>query len=242
VDFWGTLLHDGPGSDDRYRRARLAAFEAILAAAGEPVARTALERGYEASATYLGMVWSAHRDVPVAAHVRVILAAVDPALPDRLPGPVWDALLDAYARPALEVPPAVDPAASGALRALRARGLTLAVVSNTMRTPGVTLRRLLDRYGLLGCFAHTTFSDEVGVRKPAPDIFWLTLRALGADPAGAVHVGDDAILDVAGARAAGMRVIQVAPQPTAVATDPAPDAVIASLDALPETVASLDAR
>lgn len=242
VDFWGTLLHDGPGSDDRYRRARLAAFEAILAGAGEAVSRAALERGYEASGSYLGAVWSTHRDVPVAAHVRAILSAVDPALPDRLPAAVWEALIEAYGRPALEVPPAVDPGALRALRVLRARGLTLAVVSNTMRTPGITLRRLLDRYGLLGCFAHTTFSDEVGVRKPAPDIFWLTLRALGGDPSCAVHVGDDPVLDVAGARAAGMRVIQVASPAATVATDPIPDAVIPDLDSLPEAVVGLDAR
>src|SRR5439155_26685625 len=88
-------------------------------------------------------------------------------------------------------------------------GSTLAVVSNIMRTPGVTLRKLLERYGLLGYFRHTTFSDEVGVRKPDPEIFALTLRAVGAGAESAVHVGDDEVLDVQGASAAGMRDIHV---------------------------------
>src|SRR5204863_475001 len=87
-------------------------------------------------------------------------------------------------------------------RTLCGLGYTLAVVSNTMRTPGATLRRLLEQYGLLACFTHTVFSDETGVRKPDPAIFLGALRALGADPARAIHVGDDAILDVEGARAA----------------------------------------
>ncbi|OLC33409.1 MAG: hypothetical protein AUH81_14320 [Candidatus Rokubacteria bacterium 13_1_40CM_4_69_5] len=140
-DFWGTLLHDGPSSDDRYKRTRLTAFENILASAGETVPRNVLDRGYDESGAYLGRIWSTHRDVPVQEHVRALLAAVEPTLPDRLSGSVMAALVEAYARPALLVPPAVDGSARGALEALRERGYTLAVVSNTMRTPGATLRK-----------------------------------------------------------------------------------------------------
>ena len=125
---------------------------------------------------------------------------------------------------------------------LRDRGYTLAVVSNAMRTPGRVLRQVLAHYGLLDCFAHTTFSDEVGVRKPAPEIFGMTLRAVGGDPATAVHVGDDIELDVEGARAMGMRVIQVttAPKPSRGAR--AADIVISKMAALPAAVAALRAR
>jgi HAD superfamily hydrolase (TIGR01509 family) len=242
VDFWGTLLHDGPSSDDRYKRVRLTDFERILSNAGEIVSRAALARGYEASGEFLGRVWSTHRDVPVVEHVRAILSAVEPALPGRLAPPIWSALVEAYARPALLVPPSVDPGARGALTALRARGLTLAVVSNTMRTPGVTLRKLLEQYRILDCFAHATFSDEVGVRKPAPEIFWLTLRAVGGEPDTAVHVGDDFVLDVQGARAAGMRVIQVTSARGRTAGAGGPDATVLTLAGLPDAVAALDPR
>ena len=109
-----------------------------------------------------------------------------------------------------------------------------------MRTPGATLRKLLDRYGLLGFFEHTTFSDEVGVRKPAPAIFALSLRAVGADAATAVHVGDDPVLDVDGARGAGMRVIQVTTTSGPPAVGRRADAAIASLTELPAAVARLD--
>jgi len=114
------------------------------------------------------------------------------------------------------------------------------VVSNTMRTPGVTLRRVLERYGLLGCFAHTAFSDETRVRKPDPAIFLGALRALGAEPARAIHVGDDAILDVEGARAAGMRVVQVTDASLKALGARRPDAVVSSLAALPAAIVRLD--
>jgi FMN phosphatase YigB (HAD superfamily) len=109
-----------------------------------------------------------------------------------------------------------------------------------MRTPGTTLRKLLARYGLLDCFAHTTFSDEVGVRKPDAEIFLLTLRAVRGDPGTSVHVGDDSGLDVAGARAARMRVIQVTSRAPSGAPAARPDAVIARLNALPDAVARLE--
>src|SRR5207249_319072 len=200
---------DPPSSDNRYKTRRMKDFETILAGAGVRTSATALDRAYDESASHLGRIWAKHRDVPVEDHVRAIVGGIDRALATRLPGDVLAALVDAYARPILMVPPAVDDGALKALRTLRDLGYTLAVVSNTMRTPGVTLRRVLERYGLLGCFAHTAFSDETRVRKPDPAIFLGALRALGAEPARAIHVGDDAILDVEGARAAGMRVVQV---------------------------------
>lgn len=240
IDFWGTLLFDGPQSDNRYKRRRMADFETILASEGVPASATALDRAYDESGSTLSHVWSANRDVPAAEHVKAILDALDPDAWDQVSAHARAALLDAYARPALQVPPAVDPGARAALEALCARGYTLAVVSNTMRTPGATLRKLLERFRLLGCFKHTTFSDEVGIRKPDPEIFRMTLRALGGDAAEAVHVGDDADLDVHGGRAAGMRVIQVTNASLRALGVQAPDAVIRTMASLPDAIASLD--
>jgi HAD superfamily hydrolase (TIGR01509 family) len=234
------LLLDPPSSDNRYKRRRMADFETILAGMGVKASPTTLDRAYDASATWLGRVWAKNRDVPVTDHVRAILAALDRGLPDRVPADVMTALVDAYARPALLVPPAVDEGARGALETLRASGITLALLSNTMRTPGVTLRQLLARFGLLESFAHLTFSDEVGVRKPDREIFALTLRAVGVPPAEAVHVGDDAVLDVHGARAAGLRSVQVTTASLKALGAQRPDAVVKSLVHLPEAIADLE--
>jgi putative hydrolase of the HAD superfamily len=239
VDFWGTLLLDGPRSDDRYRRVRLGDFERILADAGVTLSRPALEHGYHQSGAYLTSIWRTHRDVPVLEHVRTILAAAEAGLPGRLAPAVMARLAEAYARPALLVPPTVDPSAQTVLEGLKAHGYTLALISNTMRTPGDTLRKLLAHYRLLTCFAHTTFSDEVGIRKPDPEIFALTLRAVGGEPSSTVHVGDDEVLDVAGARGAGLQVIQVrsASQRGGAVR---PDAVISGMAALPAAIARLE--
>ena len=238
VDLWGTLLFDGPASDNRYKKRRLADLEPLLAAAGMPVSATALDRAYDESGTYLNRIWATQRDVPVDDHIRAILAAIDPGWPQRLPPALMTALIEAYARPILVVPPAVDDTALAALEALKGSGYTLALVSNIMRTPGAALRRLLEQFRLLGYFQHTTFSDEVRIRKPAPEIFHLTLRAVAGDPETSVHVGDDPILDVQGARAAGMRVIQVTS--SSAARGPRPDLTISRLAELPEAIEQLE--
>ncbi len=237
VDLWGTLFFDGPASDNRYKKRRMADFQTLLVASGLSASTSKLDRGYEASGAYLARVWATHRDVPVADHVRAILTAVDPGLSRRVSPALLAALVDAYARPILLLPPAVDDDALAALETLRGAGYKLALVSNIMRTPGATLRELLARLRLLDYFGHTTFSDEVGIRKPAPEIFAATLRAIGGDAATAVHVGDDPVLDVQGAQAAGMRVVQVT---SSRRNSVRPDLVISRLADLPAAIAELE--
>lgn len=238
VDLWGTLLVDPPGSDDRYRARRLTDFEAILRGDGHAFSMTKLDRAYHDSGAYLRRVWATNRDVPVTEHVMAILRALDRRLAETAGHDLMEALVQAYARPALLVPPAFDASARSALARLRADGITLALISNTMRTPGATLRQVMDRAGLLACFTHTAFSDELGVRKPAPEIFLRTLECIGADPSSVVHVGDDPVLDVAGARGAGLRVVQVLGRGARSAAV-APDRSIGELADLPAAIASL---
>jgi FMN phosphatase YigB (HAD superfamily) len=77
-------------------------------------------------------------------------------------------------------------------------GLRLCVVSNW----DIGLTEHLQRLGLE---LPVVTSAEAGAAKPDPAVFALALHRLGvADPARAVHVGDDAA-DEAGARAAGLR-------------------------------------
>jgi putative hydrolase of the HAD superfamily len=240
IDCWGTLLLDGPGSDNRYRGRRLSAVGTLLAEAGVPANAADLMRAYDEFQRRLGRLWRDCRDVPVGEHVRMLLEGVDAGLADRLPASTRAALERAYAEPMLLAPPAVDPGAATALPALRRRGLVLAVVSNTAYTPGAVLRQVFDRAGVLAPLSVLTFSDECGVRKPDRAIFDLTLRQLGVLAHEAVHVGDDPVLDVEGATDAGLVAIQVSPDGRATAPVK-PAAIITGLGDLPGALGRLGA-
>jgi len=78
------------------------------------------------------------------------------------------------------------------------------------RTPGIVLRQILERHDLLRHFSVISYSDEIGYRKPDPEIFRRTLAALGAQARHAAHVGDNPDADVTGAQGAGMRGVHLA--------------------------------
>jgi HAD superfamily hydrolase (TIGR01509 family) len=95
------------------------------------------------------------------------------------------------------VPPDVVPA----LQQFRSRGLTLVVVSNA----NGRLRHLFDRLGLARYFDVLLDSYEWNVEKPDPLLFQIALEQAKAQPQRTAHVGDLFHVDVAGARAAGLR-------------------------------------
>jgi len=88
-----------------------------------------------------------------------------------------------------------------ALAALRARGLTLTVVSNA----NGKLRVLFDRLLLAGCVDCLLDSHDEGIEKPDPRFFDIALARSGAARETTIHVGDLYQVDVVGARAAGLR-------------------------------------
>jgi putative hydrolase of the HAD superfamily len=92
-----------------------------------------------------------------------------------------------------------------ALTDLRERGLTLVAVSNW----DCALPRVLERCGLEGLLDGTVTSAGTGSRKPDPGIFEAALELAGCAPGEALHVGDTAEEDVAGARAAGVTALLI---------------------------------
>ena len=63
----------------------------------------------------------------------------------------------------------------------------------------------LERIGLRHHFRHCISARETGYAKPHAAIFEAACARLGVAPAHVLHVGDDPLLDVAGAREAGLR-------------------------------------
>jgi HAD superfamily hydrolase (TIGR01509 family) len=95
------------------------------------------------------------------------------------------------------------PDAGPALQQLYSRGLRLVCVSNW----DISLPDVLERCGLLAGIEGVVSSAAAGARKPDPAIFDVALEVAGVQTTEALHVGDTPEEDVAGARAAGIRVL-----------------------------------
>jgi len=97
------------------------------------------------------------------------------------------------------------PDAAPALRALGDLGVKRLVVSNW----DVSLHDVLAHTGLDRDLDGALTSAEIGVAKPDRAIFDAALEWAGAEPDGALHVGDSLDHDIAGARAAGVPAVLV---------------------------------
>lgn len=119
----------------------------------------------------------------------------------------------------------------------------LAVLSNYPYTPCV--HRALHQHGLSRYLSSIVVSADVGIVKPHPALFRLSLYQLGVSAEEAVYVGDDWCADVIGAARAGMRCIytrewRTEPDPCENDAEAAPVAQIRSLQQLPALLAQLE--
>jgi len=129
-----------------------------------------------------------------------------------------DALLrtrfDAFVA-AVSAPPYLD----GFLRGLHGP-FRLALLSNYPDASAI--RTTLKNLGLERHFDAVVISGEVGHVKPHPAPFRAVLRKLNAEPEEALHVGDNWLGDVQGAKRAGLRAAHIVQWDTPERFDPQP--------------------
>jgi len=104
------------------------------------------------------------------------------------------------------MPTLVEPGAPRLLAGL-ARHYPLSVTSNTGKTPGQVLMKVLDALNIRMPFTHFIFSDEALYLKPDRGIWRLLVDTNELKPEEIVHVGDSYRMDYKGARAAGLQAV-----------------------------------
>jgi putative hydrolase of the HAD superfamily len=208
-DLWQTLIIDTPEGLRKARTDRVQGMQVALMRAGYPVQFASVDQAYDVVGERLERLWAEQHDIGSRGQVCLLLEALGISKSLASDGSTMNALDEAYRLPILSALPVAHTGAREVLHGLTRRGLRLALICNTGRTPGSMLRMVLDRLDLKASLSILTFSDEVGVRKPHAEIFARTLAALGVSASEAAHVGDDLTTDVAGARAIGMRAIHL---------------------------------
>ncbi len=201
-DLWHTLIYLRPRAEERYVQQQSALAADVLESSpvrrgGPRLGREALEEAFRKERVRAVAAADQGRVVTVAeqiAHVGLATGRkVDP-----------EAYLALLEREVARTPFLRASGAISTLRELRKEGYRVALVSNTVGEPGAFLRPVLHHLGLDRWFETCVFSDEQPCTKPAPQIFRTALRAVGSDPAHALHVGDG-WGDIEGARRAGYR-------------------------------------
>jgi putative hydrolase of the HAD superfamily len=232
-DLWETLITNTPELSRQQKDLRVARLGRLLGMEGaelEAAYRSQWQRCHE-------LYWSADRDISCRRQIEHLLELLQRQVPEAL----LAELEEAYATVAVDVPPAVVSGAHELLTALKSRGLRVGLISNTGRTPGYALRRVLEQVRLADSIDTMVFSNEHGLCKPERSIFDEMRRGLGVGFEEMAFVGDNLYVDILGAKRVGMRAVHFQPPRRGTAVAPPveheevlPDAAVERLeDVLP---------
>lgn len=108
----------------------------------------------------------------------------------------WPAWMDFYTSQATPF-----PWSEPLLIELRRLGIRIGIVTNGRFA---TQQAKIQSCGLLPYFDDVLISEEIGIQKPDPHIYFLACKHLNVAMRECLFVGDNANTDIAGARAAGM--------------------------------------
>jgi 2-haloalkanoic acid dehalogenase type II len=132
--------------------------------------------------------------------------------------------------------------AEAALQELREMGCRFGIFSNAGDDNDV--QNLVQMNGLQDYFDYVLSSAGVGLRKPAPDVFEMSLAKWGAEPSQAIMVGDTLHQDILGAKHTGIHSVWITrradrPDNMAYKGKIIPDTEIQALSELPRVVRDL---
>ncbi len=208
-DLWDTIVYDD--SDEARRKAqglrskrderRHLIWEALNALA--PTSYEDVVLAYDTADAGFNVVWKElHINWTVEQRLRVVLAG----LGRELPADVFQGVVEDTGQMEVDIPPDAIEGIGEALAELSKR-YKLAVVSDSIVTPGTGLRQLLEGHGLKQYFSAFAFSDEVGHSKPHRSMFDCACEQLGVAVDEIVHIGDRDHNDVKGPHALGAKAI-----------------------------------
>ncbi len=138
--------------------------------------------------------------------IKTVREMIDRAC-DALPFPVSEAQRQAVAAARCErlrlAVTEMDGQIVETIRQLKQRGLKIGLISNA----DVCDRLSWDQSPVFPFFDDSLFSCDVGLLKPDPEIYLLSLSHLGVNPSDALFVGDGGSQELKGAKAVGMRTV-----------------------------------
>lgn len=201
-----------------------------------PTERAAVDLAYNVADAAYRKVWhDLHVTMSVAERLEILLDGLKRTLPEA----DLAELVRIHEDMELEFRPDPAPGALEALQALHGK-YKLAIISDTIFSPGKNLRKLLEGAGMLPYFDHFVFSDELGNSKPHPRVFESVGKAFDIDIKDIVHIGDRPHNDIGGPHAVGARGVLLTVVKDRPLDGHVPDAACDDYSKLAEILAGID--
>jgi putative hydrolase of the HAD superfamily len=242
-DLWDTMVYDDsdePRRAERGLRSKKAERRHLVWQALDeiqPIDSESVNLAYDTADAGFNLVWKEnHINWTVEQRLRVVLIGLGRSLPDA----AFAQLVAATAQMEVDIPPDPIEGIDAALAELSSR-YKLAVVSDSIVTPGTGLRAILEGHGLKQYFSAFAFSDEVGHSKPHRSMFDSAAGQLGVALEEIVHIGDRDHNDIKGPQALGAKAVLFTASRDVDKDTTTADAVCASHGELPAVIDGLAA-
>jgi putative hydrolase of the HAD superfamily len=242
-DLWDTMVYDDSDETERAARGlrskkaerRHLVWQALDEI--EPIDSESVNLAYDTADAGFNLVWKQnHINWTLEQRLRVVLNGLGRNLPDA----AFARLVAATAQMEVDIPP--DPIEGiGAALAELSNHYKLAVVSDSIVTPGTGLRAILEGHGLKQYFSAFAFSDEVGHSKPHRSMFDSVAGQLGVALDEIVHIGDRDHNDVKGPQALGAKAVLFTASRDVDKDSTTADAICATHSELPAVIGRLAA-
>ena len=241
-DLWDTIIVDD--SDEPKRAAKgllsksLTRRELVwkFLKRYQPITRELVCASYASTDAAFRKVWYDHNVTwPVDERLEIVLKGLGRTLPPE----EMDELVRLHEMMELEVQPDLAPGIVEAVKELHGK-YKLGVISDTIFSSGIVLRKLLQANNIEQYFNVFIFSDEMGYSKPDPRIFTAAAKGLGVDITEIAHVGDRDSKDIKGPQGLGAKGIYTTVVNDRGSEKTSADAICTDYANLVEVVASLN--
>ena len=202
IDFWNTIAIAHTNGEKRHI-ARLTALTDLAAKYEKSLSIKEIKKAHAYASEKFDEIWLGTSRTPTTEEL--VSITVD-YLGLKFSDDDLHRLTFVYQKSLLDGPPEVAIGAADALKELSQKH-KLAIISDTMFSPGTILRDYLHSKGIGKYFSAFAFSDEVGVSKPHPKMYEKVLSETSSDPKESFHIGDIHQTDIAGAQQMGMKAV-----------------------------------
>jgi putative hydrolase of the HAD superfamily len=210
-DLWNTLIYTSPQDNLKYKNKRIEGFFSVLNKTGRNVSREEIEKAYDKSFELYKPIRDRNADISTREQVQIILQCLENPEFQDLSKDVLSELEEVLASAIFSELPDLTGGSEEILNYLNEKNYKIGLICNTGRTPGRVLREVLKRRNIVQFFRVLTFSDELKIRKPNPEIFLHTLKSLNVSPSTSLHIGDELESDILGAKRCGMQAGWISP-------------------------------
>jgi putative hydrolase of the HAD superfamily len=202
IDFWNTLVHAETGGNIR-REVRIEALREVASNYTDRITDEEYRKAKRTASEHFHRIWlKQHRTASIQELLENILAQLQIPATER----EQKYLITKFEESLWDGPPSISKGAKEIIPQL-AKQHSLALISDTMYSPGRVIRKFLEQHDLHNYFTSFVFSDETGVSKPDPKAYQKALQKTQSDVSQSWHIGDLVKTDITGAKKVGMQAI-----------------------------------